>query len=183
MLIFPIWVDGNRELVTVLEAISGTGIALPPMIIFKGTALYTTWMNGIQATRTSFFAYSSCGYTNDDLTYEWLIKVFDPFTCTQAADKYRLLIMDNHHSHVTYRFLQYCYNNCILALCLPPHTTHALQPLDVGVFGPLSTYYKQEVQRVYNVSQGRIPINKESFYSIFMRARDHAYTRHTLKSS
>jgi hypothetical protein len=29
-------------------------------------------------------------------------------------------------------------NNKIVVVCLPLHTTHALQPCDVGVFGPLA---------------------------------------------
>lgn len=101
----------------------------------------------------------------------------------RAAQHHRLLIMDNHHSHVNYRFLKFCYDHGIIALCLPPHTTHALQPLDVGVFGPLSTYYKQEVQRIYNIGMGQQSIGKESFYSIFKIARQKAYTPRTIQTA
>ena len=34
----------------------------------------------------------------------------------------------------------------ILLYCLPPHTTHKLQPLDVGVFGPLQTAWSKHCQ-------------------------------------
>jgi hypothetical protein len=35
--------SGNRSWVTVIEAISGTGTPLPPMIINQGTAHYKGW--------------------------------------------------------------------------------------------------------------------------------------------
>ena len=69
-MILPIWVDGNRELITVLEAISSDGQALPPIIIYKGAALYTTWTKEVEANRAAYFAHTSSGYTNDDLTYQ-----------------------------------------------------------------------------------------------------------------
>lgn len=40
-------------------------------------------------------------------------------------------------------------------LCLPPHCTHRLQPLDVSFFGPLSTYYNQEVEMWLKTHPGR----------------------------
>ena len=33
----------------------------------------------------------------------------------------------------------------MLVLCLPPHSTHLLQPLDVGLFGPLQHAYPEEI--------------------------------------
>ena len=45
----------------------------------------------------------------------------------------RLLIIDGHESHVNVEFLQYAENNNIIVLALPPHLTHHMQPLDVGI--------------------------------------------------
>lgn len=94
--------DGNQELVTVLDCVSAAGVALPPLIIYKGAALYVGWMNGVEATSGAYFAHSATGYTNDELTYEWLIKVFHPHTMVRAGQHHRLLIIHNHHSHVNH---------------------------------------------------------------------------------
>jgi hypothetical protein len=64
------------------------------------------------------------------------------------ATDYRLLILDGHNSHCTFRFSHFAEQHHILILCLPSHTTHALQPCDVGVFGPLATYWAAEVSEV-----------------------------------
>jgi hypothetical protein len=58
-----------------------------------------------------------------------------------AAGHTRLLIMNGHTSHVAWEFFDYCLSNDIIPLCLPAHSTHLLQPLDVGLFGPLQRDY------------------------------------------
>ena len=37
---FPIKDDRYRELLTCIEAVSGSGVVLPPLIIYKGAAHY-----------------------------------------------------------------------------------------------------------------------------------------------
>jgi len=56
-----------------------------------------------------------------------------------------MLICDEHDSHVTVNFIGHCINNDIVLLILPPHTSHLLQPLDVGVFGALKTAMSRQV--------------------------------------
>ena len=48
-----------------------------------------------------------------------------------------LLIYDGHQSHKTIELREAALEYGIELYCLPPHTSHRLQPLDVGVFGPL----------------------------------------------
>ena len=45
-----------------------------------------------------------------------------------------LLIMDGHSSHVSIDVIQLARDTGIHLLCVPTHTTHILQPLDIGVF-------------------------------------------------
>jgi len=53
-----------------------------------------------------------------------------------------LLLCDNHESHVSLEAVNYSRDNGIVYLSFPPHTTHRLQPLDVGVFGPFKAKLK-----------------------------------------
>ena len=71
----------------------------------------------------------------------WLEQVFHRCTVKKAGNRRRLLLVDGHSSHVNMQFIDRCDSLRILLLILPPHTTHRLQPLDVGLFSPLSTYY------------------------------------------
>ncbi|KIJ57062.1 hypothetical protein M422DRAFT_98915, partial [Sphaerobolus stellatus SS14] len=44
---------------------------------------------------------------------------------------------DGHGSHETNAICLIAIQSHIKMISLPPHTTHKLQPLDVGVFAPL----------------------------------------------
>ena len=50
-----------------------------------------------------------------------------------------VLIFDGHKSHVSVPLIQAAVRNDVILLKLPPNSTNSLQPLDVGVYGPLKT--------------------------------------------
>ena len=63
-----------------------------------------------------------------------------------------------------------CRRNDIRMYCLPPHTNHVLQPLDVVIFNPLKTYFNRITQNLKLATLTRKdPINccKTSFSKLF----------------
>ena len=166
--------DGNRELLTVIECVSASGVVLPPLIIYKGSNHYMGWH---QFTRqypeaAEFqFSYSPKGWTSRLLGFEWIKQLFHPSTMS-ASCRPRLLIIDGHDSHVCIDFVTFCENNNIIPYCLPPHTTHLLQPLDVGLFSPLQHYYGKAVDRMVRGNQA---IKKANFLPLYIEARKQAY--------
>lgn len=54
----------------------------------------------------------------------------------------KLVVGDNLSSHFSERVLKSCQENDISFVCLPPKTTHLLQPLDVSFFAPLKRYWR-----------------------------------------
>ena len=108
-----------------------------------------TWLDDFdESQECAYFAVSPKGWTNDQLGVSWLEKVFDRHTKKTAGNRYRLLILDGHSSHVSMDFLNYCETACILVVVLPLHLTHRLQPLDVSVFSSLVTKYSQELDKL-----------------------------------
>jgi hypothetical protein len=73
-------------------------------------------------------------------------------------------------------FIDYADANRILLAVLPPHSTHRLQPLDVGLFSPLATYYSQEIDDLLASSQGLVRLTKRDFWSLFRPAWEKAFT-------
>ena len=94
---------------------------------------------------TAYFAASTNGWSCDALGLQWLEKIFDRHTKAKAGRGRRLLIVDRHSSHINMRFLDTADRLRILVLILPSHSTHRLQPLDVGVFSALSTAYTNQL--------------------------------------
>lgn len=55
-----------------------------------------------------------------------------------------LLLMDNHNSHVNVEVVDKAKRNHVVLLLFPPHCSYNLQPLDVGVYGPLKNYISRK---------------------------------------
>lgn len=93
---------------------------------------------------------------------------------------YRLLILDGHNSHCTYQFCSFAEKNKIIILCLPSHTTHVLQPCDVGVFGPLLLFWKSEIN---TFTYAGIPITKFNLHKHYAHAWECAFKPETIQSA
>jgi len=92
---------------------------------------------------------SDNGWTDDFLGLEWFQKSFIPqATERNTSGKPILLILDGHGSHESVKIIDLALTHNIMVLCLPPHTTHMLQPLDVGVFGPFAREWSEECDRI-----------------------------------
>jgi len=91
--------------------------------------------------------------------------------------------MDGHSSHVDNVFIERAHQLWICLLILPPHSTHRLQPLDVGVFSPLSTAFTVICEEQYSQSEGRIAINKARWFRIFLSAWKRGVTEENAKKS
>ena len=65
------------------------------------------------------------------------------FTQTIPPAQPVLLVLDVHGSHITIGVIEYACSNNIHMLCLPSHTSHILQPLDVGVFKSFKSFFSK----------------------------------------
>jgi hypothetical protein len=162
--------------------VSAEGRVIAPLVIFKGKQHQESWYNDIKEDEV-FFAVSSTGWTSSDIALSWVKEVFDPQTKALANGGYRMLIIDGHSSHIEYKFLKFCLDNKVVPFCMPSHSTHHLQPLDVGVYGPYAIYYGQEVDSETRLSSGILNINKGNFWRILKRARAKTFTSSTIKSA
>jgi hypothetical protein len=102
------------------------------------------------------------------------IQHFDKWTKHRVVGEYRLLILDGHGSHTTPEFDEYCAQNKIITLCMPPHTSHLLQPLDVACFGPFKQAYSRLVQDL--ARQGIFHVDKADFLGMYHQARIAIFT-------
>lgn len=79
------------------------------------------------------------GWTDDFLCTKWFRKCFIlQATMRKVSNMLILLLYDGHGSHNTIELIELVCEHNIILFCLPPHTTHKLQPLDVNVFGPFT---------------------------------------------
>jgi hypothetical protein len=89
--------------------------------------------------------------------------------------------MDGHGSHETTDFLWNCYRNNVQLLFLPPHTSHVLQPLDLGIFSPLKTAYRKRLSKISSWNDSTV-VGKRNFLICLREARDEALTARNCRS-
>ncbi|KAF1999405.1 DDE-domain-containing protein, partial [Amniculicola lignicola CBS 123094] len=170
---------GNQELVTAIECVSAAGVVIDPLIVFKGKFHQDKWVQMDGGRSGWSYALSQKGWTDDELGLEWL-KIFEQATRPALPREKRLLIMDNHGSHLTGKFLRFAIDHKIIVLCFPPHTTHLLQPLDVGLFGPLQTHYTKLVAAAVRFG-GVGGVDKALFLEYYHEARELAFTKDNIE--
>lgn len=91
--------------------------------------------------------------------------------------------MDGHSSHVGLQFLTKADIFQIIVLVLPSHSTHRLQPLDVGLFSPLSQAYTQELNNLMHKSLGLVSMTKRLFWPMFKAAWEKSFTEKNILSA
>jgi hypothetical protein len=123
------------------------GWTIPPLIIFKGEEHLSAWYEDNGLPPGSVITLSPNGWTTNKIGFEW-IQHFNKHMKHRTKGKYRLLILDGHESHISAQFQQYCKEHEIIALCMPPHSSHLLQPLDVGCFSPMKTLYGSQIEQL-----------------------------------
>jgi len=166
--------DGTRKFITALEAVSADGFVFPPYLIGKGSVHIFDWYkNVVEEDHNSRWAVSAKSWTDSKIGYDWLTNVYDPISKACCPGESHLLILDGYVSHINYKFLTFCEANHIVVFCLPPHSTHLLQPLDVGLFAPLQLAYWKAIEDYFLTTT--IWINRDIFFPLYKEACQQAY--------
>jgi hypothetical protein len=169
---------GNREWVTVIQGINSQGWAIPPFIIVAGKFHLSSWYENSPLPCDWAIATSDNGWTTNERGMEW-IQHFEKHTKPRTVGGYRLLILDGHESHHSTNFEVFCKENNIVTICIPPHSSHILQPLDVGCFGPLKQAYGRQIEDMMRAHITHI--TKEDFFPAFHAAFQVAITEKNIK--
>jgi hypothetical protein len=114
----------KRTTITAIECISADGRFLNPIIIWPATTHRSNWTTF--PTLGWQYACNESGYTDSNISLQWLKRVFDPKTKERANGRPRVLILDGFGTHETLEILEYCFANNIILCRLPSYTSHKL---------------------------------------------------------
>ncbi|XP_069114173.1 uncharacterized protein [Argopecten irradians] len=120
-------------LVTVCGAINGAGNSMPPMLIFPRKTFKPHYI------RDGPNGCTGSSHKSGWMTSENFLKFIQHFVehTKSSVEKPVLLLLDNHHSHISIDILTFAKTHGVVMLSIPPHCSHKLQPLDVSVYGAL----------------------------------------------
>lgn len=157
--------------VTVVNAVFATGHFIPLAFIFGGKRMKAELLDAAPPGSIDMVLDSS--FINADLYLDWLTHFKDHAKPTK--DQPILLILDNHVSHCTLKAVEFSRLNNIIALTLPPHSSHKMQPLDRGFHGVLKKFCFCECEKWLHNHPGRA-ITVYQMASIFTPAFHQAAT-------
>ena len=153
----------SKEQITTLCAGSASGEMIPPMHIFAGQRFSYNPLEG--AVPGAYFGKSQSGWIDTELFYGWIANHF----ARQVKTRPVVLLVDGHKSHINVETAKFCKDNDIHLYCLPPHSSHITQPLDVGFFKGLKDSWKKSCQQYIVTHPGHF-VTKQVFASIFKEA-------------
>lgn len=116
---------GNREWITVVQAVNSTGYTIPPYLIVAGKTHLDSWYNKVEFPLQWHAGVFQNGWTTNKLAIDW-IHHFEEFTAPQKLGVYRLLVLDGHESHHSDKFEEYYKAYNIITLYMPLHSFYIL---------------------------------------------------------
>lgn len=134
----------EKESITVLCTYSANGKVPPPMVVFPykripgyiADALPDGWAIGR----------SDSGWMVFSTFYEYVANVFYPWLLEMNVQFPVILFLDGHKSHLSLELCTFCIEKQIIVYCLPPNSTHIMQPCDVSMFRPQKECWKKIVR-------------------------------------
>lgn len=139
-------------LITAEICMSASGSYMPAMLIFPRKLANPRLLD--HTPPGTFAEYHPSGWIQRDIFVNWF-KKFIQFT-HPTEDNPLLLLLDGHAAHTkSIELINMARENNVVIICLPPHCTHRMQPLDVSFMAPLSTYYSENVRKWMRQNPGR----------------------------
>ncbi|KAH9238445.1 hypothetical protein K456DRAFT_1935477 [Colletotrichum gloeosporioides 23] len=92
-----------------------------------------------------------------------------------------MLVIDGHESYLSAEFDDYCKQNAIITVSMPPHSSYLLQLLDITLYSPLKCVYSDEINLFIRASINHII--KSEFFISFYCAHQKVFTKENIKSA
>ena len=167
----------SKTQITTLVAANAAGSVIPPMHIYPGKRFHYNPLEG--GIAGAYFGKSDNGWMITELFYGW---VANHFVSHIPPERPVVLLVDGHTTHIDIEVSKICKENGILLYCLLPHSSHIIQPLDVGFFGALKSSWAKAVDK-FKIAHMGSSVTKETFAGVFNTAWTGAVKMSTLVNS
>jgi hypothetical protein len=163
-------INTSKQSTSVMFCGSAAGQLVPPMVAYRAQNLYTSWCE--RGPKGAVYAVSKSGWFDGCLFERWFFDLMLPIL--KRKEGKTVLLGDNLSSHISMSVIEACRANNIAFICLPPNATDKLQPLDVGVFGPLKKAWRAILSKYKAEHPKEAGINKSHFPALLKNLLDEA---------
>jgi hypothetical protein len=165
----------GRLSISVMACVSADGKVQPPLVIFPGKYLHSTW-HGHSAVPGTTYAKSESGWMTAEIFNSWFINF-----CNQVKQRPLLLLFDGHKTHLSLDFIHLARNANVSVIKLPSHTTNHLQPLDSSCFRPLKLAWDERLVQ-HQRENGFTALSKRQFVDLLSDVWPKALKTSTVQS-
>ena len=145
---------GTCDHVTLMPVVSAAGQVYTPVVVLPGKeARYRKRPDGSFETPSRYLPTPNYLFmrpiagVDSTIFHTWAEHFVQETAFLRRNGNALLLVLDGYASHLTYKTLSLLKQNNIIVAGLPAHTSHALQPLDVGVFASCKEQFKRLLSR------------------------------------
>lgn len=139
-------------LVTIVFCMNAAGGFVPPLFVFPRKNMKQELLDG--APPGSIASCHPSGWIQQHIFTQWFRHFIAHVKPTEEDPV--LLILDGHYSHTrNLDLIETARTHHVTIVCIPPHTSHKLQPLDLTFMSPFKTYYSQAIQSWLKTNPGR----------------------------
>lgn len=114
---------------SVVVCANAEGTVMIPTLIFQGVRKMTSFMKGYTEAK---YIMSESGYMEDNTYVDWA----QDFIAQSGGNC--VLVVDWHSTRMNLEAIQLFRDANVKVVCLHPHTTHRLQPMDILAYSRLS---------------------------------------------
>lgn len=143
---------------------SAAGRCIPPLVLFKRKALNSKLVE--DEVPGTMYGIGGSGWMDSETFSDWFKH---HFLLHAPAVRPLLLLMDSHSSHFHPGFIELAAKEKVVVFCLPPNSTHLLQPLDKGVFKSLKSHWFEACHNFMRKYPGQV-VTEYSFSGVFKTA-------------
>lgn len=138
---------GDRERALIIQCVNTHGLNVLPFTILAAQYYLANGNQECNLPADWRLATTDNGWTTNEVGLDY-IQHIDHHTVPRTKGIYPPLILVGHESHHSTGLELYCQELTIVDLCMPVHSSHYLQPLDVGCFGPLKQACSRQIEGV-----------------------------------
>jgi len=143
----------RESLVIIINCMSPTRLFIPLLLVFPRKNMKQELMNGTPPG--SIHECHPSGWIESEIFSQCFLH-FIKHTKPTKEDPV-ILVMDGHYSHTrNLEVITLAQENHVDIICLPPHSSHKMQPLDKAFMWPLKTFCWQEIEKWFHSYPGRV---------------------------
>lgn len=136
------------------------GVLAPPMVTFKYQRLPPVLLQSVPENWK--VGKSTTGWSTAATFFDYIKTTFHPWLLQNQIELPVVLFMDRNSTNLSPELTHFCDKNKIHLVALCPSSTPTLQPFDVGLFNPLNTEWKNQIEEFQNQNNG-LRMQRENF--------------------